>query len=155
MASRPYQSITACILFTLICSMGLMNFVYEDRPDKLLIFQKSQLAYDTDWLRNNFPSPVRYSAVMLTADNVLTPQIFKMVIFCSLCEEKPNVIFKWRNRTFCRCWNWKSECETSLSKAKCGMKYVSSKAGRGRYKQIHVYYVKLKMIILGCRLPRE
>jgi hypothetical protein len=78
-ASHPYQSLTGCLLFTLICSMGLMNFTYEDRPDKLLISQTSQLAFDTDWLRNNFPSPVRFSAVIFTSDNVLSPQVLLKV----------------------------------------------------------------------------
>jgi len=61
-----------------------MNFTYEDKPDKLLIPQTSPLAFDTDWLRNNFPSPVRYAGMMITADNVLAPEVMMKVDFLFL-----------------------------------------------------------------------
>lgn len=78
-SSYPYYFIVGCLIFTSICGLGLVNFTLENRPDKLWIPRDSSFALNTEWLRDNFPSPVRQSHVIVTAENVLDPSIMKLV----------------------------------------------------------------------------
>ncbi|CAL8112733.1 unnamed protein product [Orchesella dallaii] len=79
-ATYPYRFIIGCLCCTALCGLGLLNFTLENRPDKLWIPRDSSFAYNTEWLRDNFPSPVRQSHVIITADNVLDPGIMKMLL---------------------------------------------------------------------------
>lgn len=79
MATYPYHFIIGCLLCTMLCGLGLVNFTLENRPDKLWIPRESSFALNTEWLRDNFPSPVRQSHVIITADNVLDPEVMKLV----------------------------------------------------------------------------
>lgn len=39
----------------------------------------SKFASDTEWLRRNFPAPVRESFAIFTAENVLVPEVMQAV----------------------------------------------------------------------------
>lgn len=78
-ATRPIIHIVACILITIICGIGLLTFTPENRPDKLWIPWNSEFVQDTDWLNQNFPSPFRFHYAIITADNVLKPEIMDVV----------------------------------------------------------------------------
>jgi hypothetical protein len=78
-ATHPFKFILGSFLFTAICGLGFINFTQENRPDKLWIPRDSKFASDTDWLRKNFPSPLRESFAIFAADNVLVPEVMRAV----------------------------------------------------------------------------
>jgi hypothetical protein len=78
-ATHPYKFIGGCLLLTFVCGLGLFNFTHENRPDRLWIPRESEFAQNTEWLRDNFPSPIRSSWALVTAENVLLPEVMRAV----------------------------------------------------------------------------
>ncbi len=78
-ATHPIKAILSCLLLTFVCGLGIFNFTIENRPDRLWIARDSEFAQNTEWLRKSFPSPIRTSFTLITAENVLTPKVMRVV----------------------------------------------------------------------------
>ncbi|XP_021948457.1 protein patched homolog 2 isoform X2 [Folsomia candida] len=79
-ATHPLKAISCCLLITSICGLGIFNFTMENRPDKLWIPRNSEFAQNTEWIRATFPSPIRTSFAIVTADNVLVPEVMRVIL---------------------------------------------------------------------------
>lgn len=80
MASKPKAVILATLVITLIFGSGLIFLREETRPDKLILPAKSDYAVNIDWLRSHAAFPFRENYAGITAENVLTPEVIRIVI---------------------------------------------------------------------------
>ncbi|CAL8090383.1 unnamed protein product [Orchesella dallaii] len=76
----PVPFIVACVIITVVCGIGLFRFTPENRPDKLWIPWNSEFVKDTEWLNKNFPSPFRFHYAIITADDVLQPNVLDVLL---------------------------------------------------------------------------
>ena len=74
-AKQPLVFVPICVVLCGFLSIGLLNFTTEVNPYKLWIPSKSDFVRNTDWLWKNFPPDTRYHSVIVTADNVLKPDV--------------------------------------------------------------------------------
>lgn len=68
-----------CLATCGLLSIGLIKFDTEASPYKLWIPQNADFVINANWLWENFPSDTRYHSVIVTADNVLTPEVLQYV----------------------------------------------------------------------------
>lgn len=77
-AKHPFATITACILFVSLCSIGFIWFESETRTVKLFIPQRSQSIEDLNTAEKYFRVKNRDEIILLVAlsnqSNVLTPR---------------------------------------------------------------------------------
>ena len=71
--------IISCLVFSAACGVGLITFTLENRPEKLWIPWNSEFIRDTDWLKENSPSPFRFHFAVVSADDVLQPEVLQFV----------------------------------------------------------------------------
>lgn len=77
-----------------ICSLGLLRFRQEKNPMELWIPQGSDFKRDTDWIIDTFKEGYRMQYVLVTAEDVLVPQVIQKVsiqlnwIKCGGCGSK-------------------------------------------------------------------
>jgi len=79
-AKYPLTFIAMCLIIPSLSAIGLVNFKTENNPYKLWIPQDSDYLRNHEWLWENFPPDIRFNSVILTADNVLTPDILKKIL---------------------------------------------------------------------------
>ncbi|CAG7727935.1 unnamed protein product [Allacma fusca] len=78
-AVHPWKFIVICLAVTAVCGLGLITFTPENRPDKLWIPWNSEFVRDSDWLREHFPSPIRFHYAIIAADNILQPRVLHLL----------------------------------------------------------------------------
>lgn len=76
-ANNPWRTIIACWLIVAFCSLGFLRFHQEKSPMKLWVPQNSKFLHDTNWVIDNFKEGNRIETVMLTAPDVLTPEVLQ------------------------------------------------------------------------------
>lgn len=74
-ATFPGYFILVSLIFTAICSIGLIAFETENRPFKLWIPQDSDFIKVGEWQKKNFRNDYRFHAVIYEADNVLNKNV--------------------------------------------------------------------------------
>nr|XP_033338744.1 NPC intracellular cholesterol transporter 1-like isoform X2 [Megalopta genalis] len=74
-ARRPLKWLICSIVIVLISLSGLHSFHQEKNPMRLWIPQDSDFVRDTDWMIDQFGQGLRLESMILTADNVLQPEI--------------------------------------------------------------------------------
>ncbi|XP_055603663.1 protein patched homolog 3-like [Uranotaenia lowii] len=74
-ANHPWHTIILCWLCVALCSLGFIRFHKEKSPMKLWIPQNSKFLHDTNWMIEHFKEGNRIETVMLTAPDVLTPEV--------------------------------------------------------------------------------
>lgn len=79
-SSHPIYTIIGCLLLTLVCGLGMLNFHIENRPFKLWLRRDSPFALNTNWLHEHVMSPLRPSLALVTADNVLEPEVMQTLL---------------------------------------------------------------------------
>ncbi|XP_058455375.1 NPC intracellular cholesterol transporter 1-like [Malaya genurostris] len=79
-AKNPWQTILVSWIIVACCSLGFLRFHNEKSPMKLWIPQNSQFLYDTNWLIDHFKEGNRIETVMITAPDVLTPEILLQLV---------------------------------------------------------------------------
>lgn len=63
-----------------ICCIGLMFFNIEKDPMKLWIPQDSRYILDTEWIMQTFQTGYREQSILITAPDVLRPEVLHQVI---------------------------------------------------------------------------
>lgn len=58
---------------------GLLRFHHEKNPLKLWVPPESHFYSDSLWLMKTFKVAIRPQVMLITAENVLTPQVLKQV----------------------------------------------------------------------------
>jgi len=81
-------------VLTIICTAGTIRFTPENRPDKLWIPWNSDFVKDSDWLRVNFPSPIRFHFAIITAEDVLQPRVIQLVSYELFLARVQVIMFK-------------------------------------------------------------
>ncbi|XP_053693061.1 patched domain-containing protein 3-like [Sabethes cyaneus] len=78
-AKNPWRTIAISWLVVACCSLGFFKFHKEKSPMKLWIPHNSKFLHDTNWLTENFKEGNRLEMVMLTAPDVLTPEVLQQL----------------------------------------------------------------------------
>jgi hypothetical protein len=73
-ARRPIETILACVLLTLVSTVGFFNFNAQTDRVKLWIPAGSVTRENSFWLNSNYPPDVRYQSAIVKGTNVLTPE---------------------------------------------------------------------------------
>uniref|UniRef100_A0A336MF82 CSON014056 protein n=1 Tax=Culicoides sonorensis TaxID=179676 RepID=A0A336MF82_CULSO len=79
-ASNPWTTIIAAWTLVAICSLGFLRFYNERDPLKLWVPKDSQFLKDTQWIMDRFEEGTRIQAVLITADDVLTPDVLQRAL---------------------------------------------------------------------------
>jgi hypothetical protein len=62
-----------------LSSLGVFRFHQQKDPMKLWIPQNSDFIRDTNWLKHQFREGYRLQSILITAPNVLEPQVLQKV----------------------------------------------------------------------------
>ena len=62
-----------------LSSLGVLRFHQEKNPIKLWIPRNSDFIRDTNWLKSQFREGYRLQSILITAPNVLEPQVLQKV----------------------------------------------------------------------------
>ncbi|XP_065087008.1 NPC intracellular cholesterol transporter 1-like [Ochlerotatus camptorhynchus] len=76
-ANHPLRTIIVSWLVVAVCGLGFFKFHHEKSPMKLWIPQNAQFLHDTNWVIENFKEGTRIETVMLTAPDVLIPEVLQ------------------------------------------------------------------------------
>uniref|UniRef100_A0AAG5CW11 SSD domain-containing protein n=2 Tax=Anopheles atroparvus TaxID=41427 RepID=A0AAG5CW11_ANOAO len=76
-ANNAWKTIGLCWLLVALCSVGFVRFHKEKSPMKLWIPQGSKFLQDTNWLIEHFKEGNRIETVMITAPDVLVPEVLQ------------------------------------------------------------------------------
>ncbi|XP_055549152.1 patched domain-containing protein 3-like [Wyeomyia smithii] len=104
-AKNPWRTIVISWLVVACCSLGFFQFHKEKSPMKLWIPHNSKFLHDTNWLTEHFEEGNRIETVMLTAPDVLTPEVLQQL--ASITEE---VVALEASDTKGRSYTWKNVC---------------------------------------------
>lgn len=78
-AKRPWTTIILTWLFLFVSGIGLIQFYIEKNPMKLWVPPDSDFYHDTHWFIDNFGTGFRLQRVIITADNVLEPNVLTAI----------------------------------------------------------------------------
>ena len=78
-ASNPVKVISICLTLCGLSAVGLINWQEENNALKLWVPTTSHFVKNNRWLEENFPQDTRYNNVIITGENVLTPEMIIMV----------------------------------------------------------------------------
>lgn len=91
-ARRPLKWIIGSAVIVLISLSGLYFFHQEKNPIRLWVPQDSEFVRDTEWMFEKFDQSLRLENMILTADNILEPEILaKVFILISLFYCNKNI----------------------------------------------------------------
>ena len=76
---NPVKTIIVSLIFALLSLSGLVRFKEENRPEKLWVEQSSQYITDQNWVRQHFPTRIRYIRILLKGGDVLTQDGIRQV----------------------------------------------------------------------------
>jgi len=79
-AKYPLTFIVITLLIPALSTIGLLKFKTENNPYKLWIPQNSDYLRNHEWLWEHFPDDIRFNSVIITAENVLTPETMKKLM---------------------------------------------------------------------------
>lgn len=80
MATYPWATIGLCFAFVFLTGLGFLRFRTERDPLKLWIPHNSKFLADTEWLVNTFKEGVRMEHSLITAPNVLHPDVLSRLL---------------------------------------------------------------------------
>lgn len=78
-ARSPLKWIIGSAVIVLISLSGLYFFHQEKNPIRLWVPQDSEFVRDTEWMFEKFDQSLRLENMILTADNILEPEILAKV----------------------------------------------------------------------------
>ncbi|XP_035705979.1 NPC intracellular cholesterol transporter 1 isoform X2 [Folsomia candida] len=79
-ATHPGKFVSICVLATVLFGSGIILIKEESRPDKLILPATAEYAVNTEWIRSKVAIPLRENYAGIVADNVLTPEVMKVLI---------------------------------------------------------------------------
>jgi len=79
-STNPWKTILFSWLVVSFCSLGFICFYNERDPMKLWIPEESTFLHDTKWLTSRFGEGTRVQSFLITAPNVLAPEILKKTL---------------------------------------------------------------------------
>lgn len=104
-ANNPWRTIALSWLVVGLCGLGFLRFHQEKSPMKLWVPQNSKFLHDTNWMIEHFKEGNRVETVMLTAEDVLTPEVLQRM--ANITDEIVSVaVTNSKGRTI----SWKEVC---------------------------------------------
>merc|ERR1712130_376313 len=79
-ARRPWTTIFVSIALCSITAVGFLSFDRQTNWVDLWVDQTLDSKVQSDWLNENFPPELRQHSIILTAPNVLTPNVLKAIL---------------------------------------------------------------------------
>lgn len=79
-AYNPWTTILVCCAFVVLSAFGFFRFRTEKDPLKLWIPQDSKFLKDTEWLVSTLKEGVRVEHSLITAPNVLHPDVLSRLL---------------------------------------------------------------------------
>lgn len=76
---HPWKTVICTLSFVLLSCIGLFKFHIEKNPMNLWVPPESDFFYDTNWYIDTFGTGFRLQRVIVTADNVLEPEILFVI----------------------------------------------------------------------------
>ncbi|XP_060605204.1 patched domain-containing protein 3-like isoform X1 [Ruditapes philippinarum] len=73
-ARNPWKTIFTCIVVCCVAGIGLMRWHEETEYVKVWLPRGSRMFEEDLWVKANFPERIRYEAVIIEDENVLSPQ---------------------------------------------------------------------------------
>lgn len=78
-ATHPWKTIVFTLIFVGISSVGLLRFHIEKNPMKLWVPPDSDFFSDTEWFIEKFETGFRLQKLLVTGENVLTPEVLNIL----------------------------------------------------------------------------
>lgn len=78
--NKPWLWLIASLCISGVCGPGMLLWHEEIDEVKLFIPVNSVLRSDAAWVRNHFKDELRYESIIVTAPNVLDPEVIRMVM---------------------------------------------------------------------------
>lgn len=78
-ARHPWKTVIVTFSFVFLSCMGLIKFHIEKNPMNLWVPPESDFYYDTNWYIDTFGTGFRLQKVIITADNVLEPEVLSAI----------------------------------------------------------------------------
>ncbi|XP_044763216.1 protein patched homolog 1-like [Coccinella septempunctata] len=78
--AKPIETIAICWVLVIACSLGGLRFYQEKNPMKLWVPPDSQFAKDSEWLMKTLELGFRQELIILTAPNVLVPEVINELL---------------------------------------------------------------------------
>lgn len=97
-AKHPWRTILLTWTFVLLSCFGLWRFHIEKNPFKLWVPPDSDFFLDTNWYIDKFGTSVRFQKILVTADNVLDPEVFK--IMNNITHEIEALTITYKSKTY-------------------------------------------------------
>lgn len=79
-AQFPWYVSIFCVVFSGLCGLGLLNYTEENNAFRLWIPSDSAFVKNYEWLQENYPPDSRYNNIIVSGDNVLTPEFLKLLL---------------------------------------------------------------------------
>lgn len=83
-STYPWYFLLGCLLGSGLCGIGLISFSEETNAFKLWVPSNSDFVANNEWLQQNFPPDTRFNNILISAPNVLTPEVLLQVRISSL-----------------------------------------------------------------------
>ncbi|KAK0090682.1 hypothetical protein PV325_008019 [Microctonus aethiopoides] len=77
--NKPWLWLIASLCISGVCGPGMLLWHEEIDEVKLFIPVNSVLRSDAAWVRNHFKDELRYESIIVTAPNVLDPEVIRMI----------------------------------------------------------------------------
>ncbi|CAH0605519.1 unnamed protein product [Chrysodeixis includens] len=74
-ARHPWKTVILTLSFVVLSCLGFIGFHIEKNPMNLWVPTESDFYYDTNWYIDKFGTGFRLQKVIITADNVLEPEV--------------------------------------------------------------------------------
>lgn len=74
-ARHPWKTVILTFSFVVLSSLGFIGFHIEKNPMNLWVPPESDFYYDTNWYIDKFGTGFRLQKIIITADNVLEPEV--------------------------------------------------------------------------------
>ncbi|CAH0560340.1 unnamed protein product [Brassicogethes aeneus] len=78
--TNPKRTILLCWIFVIISSLGFLRFRQEKNPLKLWVPPYTTFIRDSEWLMSTVERGFRVQSLIITGDDVLTPEVFKNLL---------------------------------------------------------------------------
>ena len=79
MATYPWFAILGCFVIAGLSAIGLLEYRVENNAFKLWIPDNSEFLANYNFLQKNFPPDTRFNNFIVSGDNVLTPDVIRLV----------------------------------------------------------------------------
>lgn len=97
-ARHPWKTVVLTFTFVCLSCIGLSNFHIEKNPMNLWVPPESDFFYDTNWYIDKFGTGFRLQKVILTAENVLDPEV--LLVIYNITDKIKNIKVDYQDEVY-------------------------------------------------------